>query len=183
MTGRPDIIFTPGKENVVADSLSWHTQRIFSPESTPESVALSQGENGIAVAVSGLPLDWAAFKSAQDICPQVKLLAANPRSLLLQHCPVGELSLLCDTSGGRRRPVVPWDWGEKVFSSLHNLAHPGIRASRHLISSRFIWKGLASNVATFCRSCVACQRPKAGRFGWPSPCYIWRPSFYFDCQL
>ncbi len=159
----------------MADTLSRPAQWIFSPESTPESVALSQCENGILAAVSGLPLDWAAFKSAQDLCPQVKLLAANPHRLLLQHCPVGELSLHCDTSGGRKRPVVPWDWHERIFSSLHNLAHPGIRASRGLISSRFIWKGLASNVASFVRSCVACQRGKASGTGghpgsaFPSP--------------
>ncbi len=34
---------------------------------------------------------------------------------------------------------------------MHNLAHSGIRAKRRLISSRYVWPGLASQVAAWCR--------------------------------
>ncbi len=43
---------------------------------------------------------------------------------------------------------------------MHNLAHPGIRATRRLISSRYVWPGLASQVAAWCRDCQQCQRAK-----------------------
>jgi transposase InsO family protein len=49
---------------------------------------------------------------------------------------------------------------------VHGLAHPGIRATRRLIASRFVWPGLASQVASWCRDCQHCQRAKAG--GQPS---------------
>jgi hypothetical protein len=35
---------------------------------------------------------------------------------------------MCDVSLARPRPVVPVIFGEAVFSSIHSIAHPGIRA-------------------------------------------------------
>jgi transposase InsO family protein len=43
---------------------------------------------------------------------------------------------------------------------VHNLAHPGVRATRRLIASRFVWPCLASQVAAWCRDCQHCQRAK-----------------------
>jgi Integrase zinc binding domain len=40
---------------------------------------------------------------------------------------------------------------------VHSLAHPGIRASRQLIASCYLWPGLAKDVAAWCRDCTACQ--------------------------
>ena len=33
-----------------------------------------------------------------------------------------------------------------MFNSLHNLSHPGIRATQKLITSRFVWPGINSDV-------------------------------------
>ena len=58
----------------------------------------------------------------------------------------GKHQLMCDVSSGRWRPLVPLTWRRRVFLAVHNLAHPGIRASRRLISARFMWKGMAADV-------------------------------------
>ena len=47
-----------------------------------------------------------------------------------------------------------------MFLAVHTLAHPGIRASRRLLSSRFVWKGMAADVGRWCRECQACQKAK-----------------------
>jgi cleavage and polyadenylation specificity factor subunit 1 len=47
-----------------------------------------------------------------------------------------------------------------IFSSFHNLAHPGIRASRRLISARVVWPHMAADIGAWCRECQACQRAK-----------------------
>ena len=47
-----------------------------------------------------------------------------------------------------------------VFMSVHSLAHPGIRATRRLITSRYVWRGCAADVATWCRECTGCARGK-----------------------
>jgi cleavage and polyadenylation specificity factor subunit 1 len=49
---------------------------------------------------------------------------------------------------------------EKHFLSFHNVAHPGRLASHRIISSRFVWRGLSSNVTTWARGCLACQQGK-----------------------
>ncbi len=47
-----------------------------------------------------------------------------------------------------------------MFDAVHGLAHPGIRASQRLISSRFVWAGCAAKVADWCRNCAQCARGK-----------------------
>ena len=68
--------------------------------------------------------------------------------------------MLCDVSSGRRQPLVPLSWRRKAFLAVHTLAHPGIRASRRLMSSRFVWKGMATDVGRWCKECQACQKAK-----------------------
>ena len=71
--------------------------------------------------------------------------------------------LLCDTSTGTPRPFVLETFRRTVFNSLHNLSHPGIRASQHLITSRFIWHGMKTDIGKWTRSCLQCQRAKVHR--------------------
>jgi transposase InsO family protein len=72
-----------------------------------------------------------------------------------------------DISSGVMRPLVPAELRRRVFEAIHRLAHPGIRATRRLIGSRYLWPGLAKDVQQWCRECQECQRAKAGK--WPSP--------------
>ncbi len=69
----------------------------------------------------------------------------------------------CDISTGKARPLVPACHRWQVFAALHGVAHPGIRASRRLISHRFLWKGTRTDMANWCRDCQACQRSKTTR--------------------
>jgi len=68
--------------------------------------------------------------------------------------------LICDSKTKVLRPLVPSSYKFKIFSALHCLSHPGIRATRHIISSRFVWRGLANDVQDYCCSCLPCQRVK-----------------------
>jgi transposase InsO family protein len=68
--------------------------------------------------------------------------------------------LWVDTSSGVMRPLVPSPFRRQIFDAVHSLAHPGIRASRRLIASRYLWLGLAKDVAAWCRDCTACQAAK-----------------------
>jgi hypothetical protein len=69
----------------------------------------------------------------------------------------------CDIYTGKARPLVPACHRRQVFAALHGVAHPGIRASRRLISHRFLWKGMRTDIANWCRDCQACQRSKTTR--------------------
>ena len=51
----------------------------------------------------------------------------------------------------------------RIFGSYHNIAYPGVRATRRLISSRFVWRGLSNDIRAWTRSCLACQKGKISR--------------------
>ncbi len=53
---------------------------------------------------------------------------------------------------------MPSTFREKVFHLLHNLSHPGIRATTNLIASRLCWDGMMKDVRTWAKNCVVCQR-------------------------
>jgi RNase H-like domain found in reverse transcriptase/Integrase zinc binding domain len=50
-----------------------------------------------------------------------------------------------------------------AFEAVHNLAHPGIRATWRLISSRYVWPNLAADVKKWCQDCSPCQIAKVTR--------------------
>jgi hypothetical protein len=66
------------------------------------------------------------------------------------------------------RPVVPVSFRQQVFSSGHNITHPGIRASKRLISARFVWRKMGSQIAELCRDCQSCARSKTTTTGHSS---------------
>ncbi|BHF66092.1 hypothetical protein SprV_0200910600 [Sparganum proliferum] len=72
-------------------------------------------------------------------------------------------TILCDVSRGASRPVVPSEMRRDVFAALHNLAHPGIRSTQRLVSERFVWPSMNTDIRQWTRSCLACQKAKVGR--------------------
>ena len=74
--------------------------------------------------------------------------------------PMFSDQLLCDASTGTPCPFIPETFRLTVYNSLHNISHPGIRASKHLIASCFIWPGMNADIAKWARSCLQCQRAK-----------------------
>nr|VZI10058.1 unnamed protein product [Spirometra erinaceieuropaei] len=85
--------------------------------------------------------------------------------LQLQELPLttGNGTILCDVSTPSHRPFVPPSLRRKVFSSLHNLSHPGSRATDKLVSDRFVWPGMHKDLEAWTRACLGCQRNKVRR--------------------
>ncbi|KMQ83484.1 retrovirus-like pol polyprotein [Lasius niger] len=71
--------------------------------------------------------------------------------------------LWCDTSTEVVRPYVPKSLRKRVFDTIHNLSHPGVKASVDMIRKRFVWHSLAKDVAEWARSCMSCQKSKIHR--------------------
>ncbi len=61
------------------------------------------------------------------------------------------------------RPSVPLKLRKNIFDYFHNVAHPGRLASCCIISSRFVWRGLSSDITAWACECLACQRGKIHR--------------------
>ena len=144
-----EIRHVAGADNVVADSLS-----------RPPAVADQPPAVGAVVPPASTgPLNWTELAAEQATCEQLQQLQKSS-SLQLQLVSLQDVPVWCDVSTGAIRPLIPRGHRRAVFDSIHSLAHPGTRASTRLISSRFVWPALATDVKEWCRECVACQRAK-----------------------
>jgi len=162
-----DLLHVPGKSNVVADALSRPTA------SPPGSAAIC------AAITDHSPLNLRDMALRQILCPQVQTLRNHP-GLLIVTQQVGDLSLLGDASTGTFRPLVPLELRRQVFDHLHGAAHPGMRATRRLIASRYIWPKLATQVTAWARECLHCQRAKIHRHIQVRPEHIPIPTRRFS---
>ncbi|MBM3939179.1 MAG: hypothetical protein FJ333_11085, partial [Sphingomonadales bacterium] len=114
-----DLRHLPGQQNVVADALS-----------RPVALVLPDLEASASIQ---------QIAQAQAGCQETEDLRKSP-SLQVQVVKLEGQDLLCDISTGVRRPLVPVSCRRRVFDMIHSLSHPGIRATRRLITSRFVWK-------------------------------------------
>jgi hypothetical protein len=107
-----------GKANVVADALS------RPPPSAASAAPASAFYSG----------DFASMAAVQRTDTQ-EIISKCKSSLKIKFFPTTGKGLACDVSQVTARPVVPVSFRQQVFSSIHNIAHLGIRASKRLISA------------------------------------------------
>ena len=103
-----------------------------------------------------------AMSLAQQEDPEIQQLEAFGSSLSLQPMPVptSDATILCDVSTGTSRLFVPSKFHRLIFDSLHSLSHPGIHATQRLITQRYVWPKINSDVRKWARTCLQCQRSK-----------------------
>ncbi len=124
--------------------------------SSPSLPGVAAGMADVQPAV-GISFHKMAAKQAS--CPSM-LQAAKSSSLTERTVHVEGASLLCDVARGITRPLVPLVDRPAVFHAIYNVAHPGIRATKRMVSARFVWKGVGRDVAAMCRDCQQCQKGK-----------------------
>ncbi|GBP17363.1 Retrovirus-related Pol polyprotein from transposon 412 [Eumeta japonica] len=94
------------------------------------------------------------------------LIEPGKDSLKFSRLPIpGSTKFMyCNVDGTNIRPYVPVNHRDIVMRKLHNLAHPSIRATRKLVSERYVWPALAKDVAEFVRGCLQCQKVKSNKY-------------------
>ena len=147
-----DLRHVPGRENLVADSLS----------RPPAVAAQPPAVSAVVPPASTGTLSWEQIAAGQSTCEELPRLLQSS-ALKLQAVKMQGVDVWCDASTGVLRPVIARGQRKHVFENVHQLAHAGIRATTRLISSRFVWPHLASEVKEWCRQCTACQRAKVTR--------------------
>ena len=145
-----DIQYVKGTQNIVADALSRNSVLAISPPSNSPSLPVH--------------VNFDAIADAQVNDSQLSALRSDPKFLFQPiTLPSASQPVLCDTSTGTPRPFVPVAFRRQVFESLHNLSHPGIRGTQRLITTRFLWPSMTTDVRNWARACPQCQLNKVQR--------------------
>ena len=179
LEGRPFTAFTDHKPLAsamakVSDQWSGRQQRQLSyiSEYTTDIQHVSGEDNPVADALSRASvsalhegIDFKAMAREQQGDPEMQAYRTAITDLKFQDVPVDDsgLTLLCDVSTGRQRPVVPQAWRRRVFDTVHGLSHPAIRTTCKLVTSKFVWHGIAKQVKEWAKTCLDCQRAKVQR--------------------
>ena len=115
-------------------------------------------------AISASPIDYAAIAADQAADAELQRLLDNPALKMKRiTLPGTQVTLYADVSTDAIRPYIPRPHRQQVFRHLHDLSHPGIRATQQMMSSRFVWEGMNKDVRCWTRTCLACQASKVTR--------------------
>lgn len=136
-----DIRFVAGEDNVVADTLS----RVN--------------------ALISVPIDYQSLASAQETDSELQELLKTGSTLKLERVRVDEqnLQVYCDTSTHSPRPFITTSFRRQVFDSLHNLSHPGAKATTKMVTQRYVWPGIRRDCRQWVKECQQCQCSKVTR--------------------
>ncbi|XP_065213391.1 uncharacterized protein LOC135840687 isoform X1 [Planococcus citri] len=138
-----NIKYVAGKANIVADMLSRINS--ISASVTPEEIA-----------------------QAQNTCPELQAwkngTSLIPLKLSGYLLPDGT-SIWCheNENNGPKQMYVPSTLRMKVFQQVHDLSHPGPKATLNLVKKRYIWPGINQDVRLWAKACQPCQKNKTSR--------------------
>ena len=90
-------------------------------------------------------VDISVLSAAQGSCPEVATMASKA-SLRVSSSTFQGYQLLCDFSTGAPRPLLPPPFRYAAFAAVHTLAHPGIRATKRLMSACWVWTGMSTDI-------------------------------------
>lgn len=162
------IEYTPGKVNVIADTLSRPVTELNSPP-----------DCGICPVIVDVPhWDAASTRDAQMADPEISKIITDlegtdelsvnrwsERGYLLTQ---GVLYRYAEDSESEEpQLVVPESLRGKVMFECHDsptAAHGGIQRTIHRISQRFYFPGLRRYVTEYLKTCIECQRYKPSNF-------------------
>ena len=137
-----DIRRIAGKDNVVADTLS-RAPVEDGPTLSPTLDIPNVSSTTSAAAVGGVDFDEIVREQQND--ELLEAIQNDPSTgLRLVEVPQGDLTHLCDESTGKLRPFVLAALGRRIYEVVHNLAHPGVKATKKLVTVRVAEDGSRS---------------------------------------
>lgn len=137
-----NIKYIRGDSNIVADTLS----RSFEID-----------------AIDNTEINLKNLMLCQQADEELKTLREtkdNNINLELIKIPFLNLEIWCENSTTNPRPFIPCNFRKNIFDKIHGISHPGIRATRKLITSRYFWPKMNKEINQWATGCISCQKAK-----------------------
>ena len=137
-----DVRHVAGADNAAADALSRTVCSMLTQPSPPVD-------------------DFDALAECQQVDEELAHFRSTEHGLKLRDArlPSGQ-TLVVDESQAALRPWIPAPLRRAYFRHVHDLAHPGVRATVELLTRRFVWPSVKRDAALWARNCFPCQRNK-----------------------
>lgn len=177
--GRKLIIYTDHKPLTFAMSKLQSTnetprrtrQLSFISEFTTDIRHINGEENSVADALSRIEtitcpstINFEELARAQDKDSTIQSLMQQPNlSIKKITFPGTNITMYCETSTPQIRPYVPAQYRRNVFDAIHNISHPGIRNTRKIISQKYFWPSMNTDIRLWAKTCIPCQKSKIHR--------------------
>ena len=88
--------------------------------------------------------------------------------------------MYCEIKDNQFRPYIPASLRRDILKTYHGLSHPSTRVMDRMIRRQYIWPNLMRDVASYCRTCLACQTSKISRHNKPLPSHFSVPDARFQ---
>lgn len=155
-----DIRHVPGDQNVIADSLSRINVINFSSSINYSDLAKDQ-------------------QSDLELKEYLDNKVETGLDLKFMSFPAFDAQLVCDTKNDSLRPFITLAFRKPVFESVHNLSHPGTKATLKMLKERFVWPSMQKDCSAWVKQCIQCQKNKVTRHT-KSPLGQFQPSDRFQ---
>ena len=152
-----DIRHVAGAQNVIADALSrCHDQE--EAEGLTTSPDDDDSRPYLSAVFADADEDLLRREQQQDEELQA-LLANNESSLKLTQIE----GIYCHVFNSVCRPYIPQMLRQRYFQRVHDIAHPGTRATLRMVTERFVWPHMKKDIRQWCDDCNSCRRGKITR--------------------
>ena len=160
-----DIALVPVAENVVADALTLQ----YDDEKASAIVH--------AIAHNLVDVDLSELAAEQRPISEEQALALVLEEVKFEGI---EQPVVCDTSLGKPRVLVPAAHRRSIFDAMHNLSHPSGKTTLAMIAKAYVWPGMCKDVLSWAKSCESCETSKISIHTKPSVIPIPVPESRFE---
>lgn len=169
-TDHKPLTFALSKVGTANETPKRANRLMFISEFTSEIKHIEGSKNTVADALSRIEtitcptaVDFQELAQAQETDTHLPRSNSSEARFATVAIPSSDKVIYCEVSTNTPRPYVPSSFRRNIFEAIHNISHPGIRATRKMVTQKFFWPSMNKDIGKWARACIDCQKSKVSR--------------------